>query len=83
MDDPTPNSTTPPMRGDSSDLEIESGDCIGCGEGFPTRECSKSLRLCGHHCNHLEVSDTCHWCGGTYDEEGELVLAAKELEATP
>jgi hypothetical protein len=44
---------------------IEVDECISCGdpENFPKGECPKSQRACGHHCNHIDSHDNCHWCG--------------------
>lgn len=46
---------------------IRTRECASCGEGDPVNECAKSLRPCGHHCNHIWESDYCHWC----ETEGE------------
>lgn len=52
------------------DLEIEFGDCSSCPEKMPEGECPKSLRPCGHHCNHSWDQDKCHWCGVEFGEDG-------------
>jgi hypothetical protein len=52
------------------DLHIEFGDCVSCPEKMPLKECPKSLRPCGHHCNHSWEQDRCHWCGVEFGEDG-------------
>ena len=68
------------------DLDIEWGDCATCGEDpahdlYPLNECPKSLRPCGHHCNHVWDQDVCHWCGAEVNEDGDLVLRECEEAA--
>lgn len=71
------------MTDDRSDLEIDFGGCDSCGEGYPEKECPKSLRPCGHHCNCLEYNGGCHWCGAETSEDGESIVMpeTRELEA--
>ena len=52
-------------------------ECLTCLEGgYPEGECDKSLRPCGHHCNHSWEQDCCHWCGAELveDENGDFTL---------
>ena len=65
------------------DLEIEFGDCSSCPEKMPEGECSKSLRPCGHHCNHSCDQDHCHWCGVEFGEDGEETWPKSEAEVSP
>lgn len=60
------------MGEDRIESSRETGeDCCSCGEGMPREECPKSLRPCGHHCNHSWSHDSCCWCGEEWDgEEG-------------
>lgn len=44
------------------------GECGSCGES-PEGECPKSLRPCGHHCNHVWTHDSCDWCGEEFGPE--------------
>lgn len=66
------------------DLHIDFGDCISCDEGYPEKDCPRSLRPCGHHCNHFDISDRCHWCGAEVDIDGEpaVVAADRAVEET-
>lgn len=48
---------------------FHSDACISCGERMQKKECAKSQRPCGHHCNHSWTHDTCCWCGKEFDEE--------------
>jgi hypothetical protein len=43
--------------------------CCSCGERGPKLgECSKSKRICGHHCNCSWTQDECCWCGEEFCE---------------
>lgn len=42
--------------------------CTACEEGEPKDECPKSLRPCGHHCNHSWSHDQCCWCKKEWGE---------------
>lgn len=48
-------------------------DCSSCCELEPEivaeEVCPKSLRQCGHHCNHSWTHDICCWCGRSWEEE--------------
>lgn len=62
--------------GEGADLhltQLPEDDCLSCPEGIPTGECAKSLRPCGHHCNHSWENENCHWCGWEYDPDSEDV----------
>lgn len=37
-------------------------DCLECSES-DAQECPRSLKPCGHHCNHVWTHDACHYCG--------------------
>ncbi len=43
-------------------------DCDSCGEEMPLKECPRSYRECGHHCNHSWSHDACCWCGEEFGE---------------
>jgi len=63
---------------DASLTQLPEDECLTCtepGSGEPN-ECPKSLRPCGHHCNHLWEQDCCHWCGAELgeDENGDFSL---------
>lgn len=45
------------------------GKCDACGVGSPENECPKSMRGCGHHCNHSWSHDACCWCATEFGEE--------------
>lgn len=57
--------------------DLPEDECLSCTEGVPGHECSKSMRPCGHHCNHSWVQDCCHWCGAELvaDEDGNYDVA--------
>lgn len=62
-------------------------ECLACAEDpthaqFPLKECPKSLRPCGHHCNCSWVHDCCHWCGGETSEDGESFVIPEPMEAS-
>ncbi len=68
------------------DLDIEWGECDTCAEDptheqYPLGECPKSLRPCGHHCNHAWEQDCCHWCGAEFGEDGEVSFPKELVEA--
>ena len=64
------------------DLHIDFGDCVSCPEGEPEDECPKSLRSCGHHCNHSWDQDKCHWCGVEFGEDGVETWPTQTVEAS-
>lgn len=56
--------------------EVLDEECYSCPRpdvegsiGDPAGECPKSLRPCGHHCNHSWEHDHCHWCDQEWGEE--------------
>lgn len=53
--------------------DVLDDECIGCGEEYPKNECPNSKRPCGHHCNHFDVSDNCHWCPAHIDDNGNYI----------
>lgn len=69
---------------ESSGTEAQLDDeCGSCGEGIPTKECPKSKRPCGHHCNHVWTHDACDWCGVEFGEEGKETHPTTSGEGTP
>lgn len=59
-------------------------ECASCPEGMPEGECTRSLRACGHHCNHSWEQDVCHWCGKEFGEDEEDVVGVRlEPELCP
>lgn len=49
--------------------------CASCEEESSARECPKSRRRCGHHCNHSWSHDVCCWCGSTWGDETARLAA--------
>jgi len=48
---------------------IDESDCHSCEQNMPKNKCPKSLRQCGHHCNHSWTHDVCCWCAKEFGEE--------------
>ncbi len=55
-------------------------ECFTCPEGLPEGECERSLRPCGHHCNHSWEQDLCHWCGTKFVETEYATVNADRRE---
>lgn len=60
---------------DASDLIVA---CFSCGEEAPRGDCPKSLRPCGHHCNHTWSHDACCWCSAEFGEEPAVPGTAQQ-----
>ena len=59
-------------------LEVDHVDdvsCLDCEQDEPDHVCTKSKKLCGHHCNHGWTHHACCWCkeswGGVEEVDGE------------
>jgi len=48
--------------------------CMTCGGEWESDVCPASQRPCGHHCNHMDYSGICHWCGAEMSAEGAIEM---------
>lgn len=45
-----------------SEADALDEDCIECSED-DAAQCPRSVKPCGHHCNHVWTHDACCYCG--------------------
>lgn len=45
-----------------SEADALDDDCIECSED-DAAQCPRSVKPCGHHCNHVWTHDACCYCG--------------------